>query len=118
MACVQHPGAHQHWNVDAGGIGCGWREAVVRLGCGGRWTKRAVSSSVRQSLLLAPRSRTSASSGRWAEGMKSKRSAGGGKEKSNNRKRMAALRTALRVVHEPTFCNCSAQRGRGGGGRR
>ena len=34
MACVQHPGAHQHWNVDAGGIGCGWREAVPGLGCG------------------------------------------------------------------------------------
>ena len=26
--------AHQRWNVDAGGIGCGWRKAVPGLGCG------------------------------------------------------------------------------------
>ena len=39
---------------------------------------------------MAARARTSASSGRWAEGMKSKRSAGGGEGESKDRKRMAA----------------------------
>ena len=90
MACVQHPGAHQHWNVDAGGIGCGWREVVLGWDVGGRWTRRAVSSSARWSLPLAARARTSESSGRWAEGMESKRSGGSGEGESNDRKRMVA----------------------------
>ena len=34
MACVQHPGAHQHWNADAMEIRGGWLEAVPGLGCG------------------------------------------------------------------------------------
>ena len=34
MACVQHPGAHQHWNLDARGIGCGPQKAVPGLRCG------------------------------------------------------------------------------------
>ena len=34
MACVQHPGAHQHWNVDARGKGGGCWEAVSGCGCG------------------------------------------------------------------------------------
>ena len=44
---------------------------------GGRWTRREVSSSVRWSLLLAARARTSESCGRWAEAVKSERSVGG-----------------------------------------
>ena len=35
-------GAHQHWNVNARGIECGWREAVPGWNAGGRWTRRAV----------------------------------------------------------------------------
>ena len=33
MACIQHPGAHPHWNVDARGVECGWWQAVPGLGC-------------------------------------------------------------------------------------
>ena len=34
MACVQHPGVHPHWTVDARRIGGGRWEAVPGLGCG------------------------------------------------------------------------------------
>ena len=46
--------------------------------------------SARWSLLLAARGKTSAITGRWAEGMKSKRSVSGGEGESHDRKRMAA----------------------------
>ena len=57
---------------------------------GGRWTRRVVSSSVRCSLFLEARVRTSERCGRRAEGVKSRRSFGVGAGKSNDTKRMVA----------------------------
>ena len=89
MACVLHPGAHQHRSVGARGIGR-WRwEAVPgvwMLVIPGGWT-------CRQSIILMVRARTSETCERRGDGMNFKRSIGGGEGESNESKRMVAQHT-------------------------
>ena len=90
MACVQHPGAHQHWNVDARGIGCGWRKAVLGLGWGrsldqeGCFVVSAVESA------FGGKSKDAGE--RWALGRRDEIQEASRRQRreSNNRKRMAA----------------------------